>query len=330
MAALAALAAATLLSVQGCDPGTPAQAAAPGHVVITQAQAQAVYQSYLQVSEDAAAAGAMSTGLSLVTSAAWEVTHAEYISMENTGVPVQRYVYGTPRFFIPRLDGFPHWFMVSVPRHPAGGGRTETTLMAFTQLSAHTTWTLNGLADLAAGQTIPDITRDSAGYATSVAAGDQSVLVQPNAAGATQAAVVDEGPQSPAAALIDPGPRTAGWYQQFAAQATSASAQQLDFTWQLQGSSYPVYALRTADGGAVVLYGMVLNTTTQHPNHQLGSAIAIPAVLQPLLPTGQIAYHAYFDTDTWEFAAIDPPSSAHNGKLTIIAASGGPTYVHAY
>lgn len=330
MAALAALAAATLLSVQGCDPGTPAQAAAPGHVAITQAQAQAVYQSYLQVSDGAAAAGAITAGLSQLTSAAWEISHAEYISMENTGVPVPRYVYGTPQFFIPRLDGYPHWFVVAVPRHAADGGSTATALMAFTQLSAHAKWTLNGEADLAAGQPAPAIARDSEGYATSVAPGDQSVLVQPNAVGATQAAVVDEGPGSPAAALINAGPRTTGWYGQLAAQATSASAQQLDFTWQMQGSSYPVYALRSADGGAVVLYGMLLNTTTQHPNHQLGSAIPVPGSPQSLLPTGEIAYHAYFVNETWEFALIDPPASARDGKLSIIAASGGPTYVHAY
>lgn len=330
MAGLAALAAATLLSVQGCDPGTPAQAAAPGHVVITQAQAQAVYQSYLQVSDDAAAVGAMATGLDVVTSAAWEATHAEYIALQNTGIPVQRYVYGTPTFFVPRLDGYPHWFVVAVPRHPARGGSTTTTLMAFAQLSAHAKWTLNGQADLGAGQAVPGITRDRDGYATAVATGDQSVLVQPNTAGATQAAVVDEGPGSPAAGLINAGPWTNDWYRQYAAQAASASAQQLDFTWQLQGSSYPVYALRTTDGGALVLYGMVLNTTTQHPNHDLGAAIAIPAAMRSILPAGQAAYHAYFVTDTWEFAAIDPPASAHSGKLTIIAASGGPTYVHAY
>lgn len=335
---MAVLAAATLLAVQGCDPGTPAQAAAPGHIVITAAQAQAVYQKVLQVSDDAAAAGAMATGLDVVTNAAWETTHAEYISMQSTGVPVPRYLYGTPRFFIPRLNAYPHWFVAAVPRRPVtgggdpvtGGGASVTSLMVFAQLTAHDSWALNGITDLAAGQPVPAITRDAQGYATALPTGDQSVVVQPNAAGAAQAAVVDEGPDSPAAALINAGPRTTGLYRQYSAQAATASSGQLDFGWQMQGTSYPSYALRTADGGAVVLYAMSLNLTTEHPNHVLGTAIPVPAAVQPLLPAGQIAFHAFYVDETWEFAAIDPPSSAHGGKLTVIAASGGPTYVHAY
>jgi hypothetical protein len=328
-AAVAALAAATLLSVQGCDAGTPAQATAPGQSAVTLSQAAAIYQSVMAISDDAAAAGAMATGLGVVTNAAWEAVHAEYVSMQATGVPVQRYEYGTPQFYVPRQSGDPRWFMAAVPRHAPGDAAQLQTLMVFTQFGTNGHWTLNGLASLPAGQPLPDIARDPAGYATAVAPGDSSMLVRPEVVGATQAAVVDEGPTTPAATVVSPGPQTTGWYSQLSGQTTSAAAQSLTFSWLMAGTSYPVYALRTAEGGALVLYGMFLDKTTQHPHHGQGTAIPIPTDLQPLMPAGQVALHAYYVTETWQFAAVDPPASAHDGKLSVIAAAGGPSYVHS-
>ena len=93
---------------------------------------------------------------------------------------------------------------------------------------------------------------------------------------------------------------------------------------------FPQFGLRLADGGALVLYGMYLNTSTQHPNLVAGSPIQVPAAFRPLLaaPT-EIGKHAIYADWTYQFAAIDPPSTTHNAKLQIIAAQGGPTYGHA-
>jgi hypothetical protein len=33
---------------------------------------------------------------------------------------------------------------------------------------------------------------------------------------------------------------------------------------------------------------------------------------------------------TYEFAAVDPPSTAHGAKAQVVAGSGGPTYGHTY
>jgi hypothetical protein len=319
----------TLLSIQGCGGNASAAASSPGHIVVTQSQAQAIYQSYLQISDDAAAAGAMATGLDVVTNSAWEATHAEYISMQTTGVPVLQYQYGTPQYFIPRLDVYPHWFVVAVPRSVSGSAPV-TTLMIFAQLSKGEKWTLNGVAALAAGQSLPDIPRDSDGYVTALPTTDQSLLVRPDVVGAMQAAVVDEGPANPAAQLIDAGSLTTDWYTKFTAQTASAAAQGLVFSWFMEGTTYPVYSLRTADGGALVLYGMTVETTTEHPNHVLGAAIPVPAGLASLMPAGQIAYHAYYVTETWQFATTDPPAGAAHARMAVIAASGGPSYVHSY
>ncbi|MGH8922683.1 MAG: hypothetical protein ACRD0H_30815, partial [Actinomycetes bacterium] len=62
-----------------------------------------------------------------------------------------------------------------------------------------------------------------------------------------------------------------------------------------------------------------------------GSPIQVPAAFSPLLaaPT-EIGYHAVYATRTYQFAAIDPPSAAHDPKLQVIAAQGAPSYGHAY
>ena len=190
-------------------------------------------------------------------------------------------------------------------------------------------WTLSGSAVL--DRPLPAIARDRDGYAINVAPTDSSLLLRPDVVGATQAAVVDDGPASPAAAVVGDGPQTTGLYAAQAAQRAAAEARVLQYQWLLQGAPFRQFGLRLADGGALVLYGMYLNTTTEHPNLVAGSPIQVPAAFSPLLaaPT-EIGYHAVFANWTYQFAAIDPPSTTPNAKLQVIAAQGGPSYGHAY
>ena len=93
---------------------------------------------------------------------------------------------------------------------------------------------------------------------------------------------------------------------------------------------FPQFELRTADGGALVLYSMDLETETAHPALVSGSPIPVPAAVVPLLaaPT-EIGYHEVFATWTFEYAAVDPPATAQNAKVQIIGVDGGPTYGQA-
>jgi hypothetical protein len=149
--------------------------------------------------------------------------------------------------------------------------------------------------------------------------------------GATQAAVVDDGLASPASAVVGGGPHTTGLYAAQAAQARAAAARGLRYQWLMQGAPYRQFQLRTADGGALVLYGMYLNTTTEHPNLVIGSPIpALPRYAALFDAPDEVAYHALYVNWTYEYVAIDPPGSARNAKLQIIAAQGVPTLAHAY
>ena len=328
----ALLAVLTLLAIQGCAPAPAADAVTPARHSVTFATAQAVYRSYLMASDAAAVQGDKTQALTLVTAAQWAQVKGQYLALAAAGTPVPRYRYGTPVFYVPALSDYPEWFVVAVPRRTVTGGRpgaAVNTLLLFTRTKTTVPWTLSGSAVLS--QPLPAIARNSDGYAIDVSTTDPGLLLRPDVVGATQAAVVDDGAASPATAVVSAGPLTTGLYAAQAAQAAAQQARGLRYQWLLQGAAFPQFGLRLADGGALVLYGMYLNTSNEHPNLVPGTPIPVPATFTPLLaaPT-EVGYHAVYANWTYQFAAIDPPATAHGAKLQIIAAQGDPSYGHAY
>jgi hypothetical protein len=329
----AALAAVTLLSIQGCAPAPDADADTPASHSVTFADARAAYQTYLNISHAAAATGDEASALTAVTSAQWVQTRSQYNALVAAGTPVPRYQYGTPTFYVPGLSGFPQWFMVTANRTTVTSGKpgvTDSTLMLFAREKATEDWTLSGTAVLS--RPLPAIARDADGYAVSVSTRDSSLLLRPDVVGATQAAVVDDGPSSPAAAVIAAGPLTTGLHVAQAARAAAEQRRGLQYQWLLQGAPFPQVGLRLAgSGSALIMYGMYLNTSNEHPNLVAGSPIAVPAEFKPMLaePT-EVGYHAVLSNWAYQFAAIDPAATAHNGKLEIIGSQRGPSFGHAY
>ncbi len=328
----AALAAVTMLAAAGCTPAAATASAATGSDhSLTFADAEAAYSSYLAASDVAAAQGNETQGEEHVAYAQWLIAHSQYTALATARTPVPRYRYGQPVFYVPALAGYPQWFMVAVPRAAVVNGQpgaAVNTIMVF-EHNKGLPWTLDGSAEL--DQPLPAIARDKDGYAIGVRTNDPDLLLRPDVLGATQAAVVDDGPASAAAAVIGSGPLTTGLYTTQNAQASAATARGLVYQWLLEGSPFPQFELRTADGGALVLYSMYLETTTEHPGLVSGSPIPVPPNFVPLLaaPT-EIAYHEVIANWTFEYAAVDPPATAQNAKVQIIGADGGPTYGHAY
>ncbi len=329
----AALAAVTLLSVQGCAPAPDADAVTAVSHSVTFAGARAAYETYLQVSDTAAATGDQASALTVVASAQWFQTRSQYTALASAGTPLPRYRYGTPAFYVPELSGFPQWFVVAADRTTVTGGKpgaTDHTLMLFAREKKSGDWTLSGTAVLS--RPLPAIAREADGYAVPVSTKDTTLLLRPDVAGATQAAVVDDGPSSPAAAVVAAGPLTTGLYAAQTARASAEEARVLQYQWLLQGAPFPQIGLRLAgSGGALIMYGMYLNTSNAHPNLVAGSPIGVPAAFTPLLaaPT-EVGYHAVFANWAYQFAAIDPPATARDGKLDVIASQSGPSFGHAY
>jgi hypothetical protein len=299
---------------------------------LTLAQAQAAYSSYVAASTAAATRGDAVRGLAIVADAQWFILRAQYAAWQSSGTPVAQYRYGTPAFYVPALSGYTQWFLVAVPtRTDIGGqlGPAVNTLMVFVRSGPTEQWTLDGSAAL--NQPLPALARDSDGYAVNVSTTDQSLLLQPNIVGPTQAAVVDQGPTAQAAAVLASGPQTTALYAAQAAQGNAAAKQGLSYQWLLEGAAFAQWELRTADGGALVLYTMYLNTITEHPGNVSGSPIPVPVNFTPLLATpNQIGYHQVTANWTYEFAAIDPPQTAHGAKAEVIGGSGAPTYGNAH
>jgi hypothetical protein len=318
--------AALAVALGGCSGAAgPAKAVTSAEHSLTIAQAQAAYRSYVQDSTAAAKHGDVTNGLAVVADGQWSIVHAQYRALATSGTPVPRYSYGTPTFYVPALSSYPQWFVVTVPVTTATGAPASNTIMAFDKPAPDEPWTLNGSAVL--DHPLPAIARDSDGYAINVSTKDTSLLLPPNVVGATQAAVVDEGPTTPAAAAIASGPQTTGLYTTQAAQGNSYTAQGLSYLWLLEGAAVPQFDLRTTDGGALVIYTMYLNTTIEHPGNVFGPPIPIPANFTPIAnPAKATSAHGVAANWTYEFATVDPPSTAHGAKAEVIAASGAPTF----
>ena len=325
------LAAAVVLGGCSSSAGPSTTVSGSGHG-LTLAEARAVYDSYVTASTAAAKQGDAAQGLALVGDAQWAIMHAQYTALATAGTQVAQYSYGTPTFYVPALPGYPLWFVVAVPVSTDTGGHlgpAVNTLMVFQRYVASSQWTMDGSAVL--DQPLPAIALDHSGYATAFTNTDPTLLLQPDIVGPTQAAVVDQGPAAPAAAVVNGGPQTTALYAAQAAQGKSASANGLNYQWLLEGASFAQYELQTADGGALVLYSMYLNTTTEHPGNVSGSPIPVPAAFTPLLAgPSQVGLHQVTANWTYEFAAVDPPQTAHGAKVEVIAGSGAPTYGNAH
>ena len=334
--------------------------ASPG---ITAAEARQVFGRYAATAATAVSPASASSLLSLVTGverAVLTATRASHAVVVNGTSPnasgaygsslsvkpaVAVYTYGSPTFYRPAAAGYPRFFVASAKRTLRGADGATTgpggapappdglALMLFEQASAGAPWLLGSISQLPAGVTAPKLATDGAGYVPTVPLSDASLLAQPGDTGPLQAGVVDEGPASAATRVMADGPLTTGMYQSAVDHAGGLTAPPGDvYQWELDGSSLPQFALRTAAGGALVFYAMSLTTTVAVPDvinkadpvHS-GPPIQVPADVQMLLPAGRpaplVQLSAYL---TLSFAAVDP-AAAGSAKIQVIAVGGGLT-----
>lgn len=313
--------------------------------VTTAAQAGQVFNNYVTQTAAALAAGDTAAASALDRRVPWHELSAQVATEKSRHEPVAPDQYGTPSFYIPEQHGFPQWFVASVRRTAPPGSPTSLAgapqapsgqvLMLFQKMAAAQPWKLNGSVQLEPGQQMPTFATGAGGAIKTARLDDSgSYLAGPDVVGPLQASVVDDGPAAPAASAVAGGPFTTGLYQrQSAVKAPAGDVRQ----WSLQGSNDPRFALRTADGGALVFYSMDLDTITEVPavlaqanSVKAGKPIAIPPEFIPLLPPRHVPPRVRVKTQYMlTFAAIDPPASARNAKIQIIAADGTPSWASA-
>ena len=348
----AALALTAALAAAGCT-STPAATSAGTQAgsttpELTTAQAGQVFASYVAVADRAASSGDASLALSNVTGVQ-KLTITTQLKAAKSGTgALARYRYGTPAFDLPRQGGYPRWFIASVTRSLVGrpgspGGTaglslaaTGRVLMVFLQGSATAPWLLSSTSQLPAGVSVPSLATDSAGYVATVPLNSGAQLARPDATGPLQAAVVDDGPASPAALVVAAGNLTTGIYA--AARAAETAPPGDIYRWELEGSHYANFALRTADGGALVFYAMYLTSTVEVPSLlnkgvvKAGAPITVPGYLTFLLTSRPAPPRVQLEAQQLlSFAAVDPPAGTAStaAKIQVIAVGGGLIYANA-
>jgi hypothetical protein len=342
----AALAVTIALTAAGCSSAptdtasTISMNAAPA---VTPAAARQVFGSYVKASTKATAERDQAAALALTEGVQWIQVKAAYLAAKAGGGKLPRYRYGTPVFYLPRSGGYPQWFVANAPRSAREAGplpglampATGHVLMLFEKSSPAGRWLLARTAQLAPGESVPKLATVN-GYVPAQSTSEVALLARPDVASALQAAVVDDGPASAAARVVAAGPLTTGMYQAADTSALGLAAPRGDiYQWALDGSSFTKFALRTANGGALVFYAMYLDTTVEVPalaNDAQpvtpGRPITVPAYLRPLLPAGEAAPRVRLESqELLSFAAVDPPSPP--AKIQVIAGGGGLNYASA-
>lgn len=344
----------------GGNAGTSHAATTPP---VTTAQASQVFAAYVAAADRAAIAGNSSQALSVVTGVQKTTVQAQLQAGGSGAGAIARYRYGTPTFYLPQPGGYPRWFVASVQRTLAGQpasqpgqvspgspgspqgtagvplAATGQVLMVFEQGSATSPWLLGSASQLAPGTSVPPLAVNSAGYVATVPLSSGAQLAQPQVTGALQAAVVDDGPASPAAKVVAAGNLTTGLYTAARAGVVGLTPPRGDvYQWELEGAHYSTFALRTASGGALICYAMYLVNTVEVPalaNKGVvnpGRTITVPGYLNFLLPHGPgrggPAARERVETEALlSFAAVDPPAGA--GKIQVVAMGGGLIYADA-
>jgi hypothetical protein len=361
-AALAAVVPVAACTSAPASPGATTRAAASP--AITAAQARQVWDRYVAVigaqtfkAGDPALPLSVETGPQrAVDSASLKAIdfelHADNVYKGATAAQILKLLgppaFYAPAFFLPEQSGYPRFFVADVTEkltsnYSSGAGAPVPVegaevhpfgpdLMLFEQASAGKPWLLASTSSLAVGEALPKLATDSAGYIPTVSPSDASLVAKPDDVGPLQAAVVDDGSASAAAEAVASGPLTTGLYRGAVNRTDELTPPRGDvYQWELEGTPYPEFALRTADGGALVFYAMTLSTTVAVPDYinkadpiHSGLPIQAPDDIRALLPKGQPAPLVQLSSSqTLSFAAVDPAPG--KSKVQVIAMGGGLT-----
>lgn len=310
-----------------------AETSSPQPERLTPDVAAKAFRSFINNDDVARASGDERLALALSSDGQSLLTAAAYQKSAWTGDPLPRYQYGTPAIYTPRLSNYPQWFVVSVDRTPVGTSDSakQSVLLGFILKSPAERWRLSVETQLAKGVKPPAVQVDKDGYATPLPTFDSDVLIEPRQMSAIQASLVQDGPLSEASKAMKPGPYTTDYYTQSQkdAKAAADAGQALDSV--IFATSYPIFPLRTADGGALVLYALSRTTITYLKKK--GGSLPIPRQAAHLLfdqhsPGSLLIKDQLNITETLQFAGLDPikvKAPAVQPKADVIASDGDAT-----
>jgi hypothetical protein len=342
-----------VVAATGCSGGgtatsTPAAAESTPAEPLTPAVAARAFQSFTTNDDISRTAGDERLALSWVLDGQSLITAAKFREAAFQETPIKRYTYTKPKFYVPRLENHPQWFLAVAQRTErsadpgeqpepatAGGDRdareddkdtARTALMVFSRKEPGARWRVALASLLDDDQKMPHIAVDGAGYATPLATFDDQLVIQPRFVGAMQATLAEEGPESLAADVMASGEHTSDHYEKTQDKKKSMKEDGFAYDSIFAATQYPVYALRTTDGGGIVLFSMSRDTVVFRKSKKVGR-IPIPRPAAHLLEE-LIMHDELGVVEMHQYAATVPPKAKTEvepaGKASIVGYDGTP------
>ncbi len=280
----------------------------PEPVPLTPQVAERAFRTYVTDEDVARAAGDERLALTWTSDGQAQLTAAEFREAAYDGDPVRRFVYGDPELYVPKLkdDAYPQWFVASVDRSVLGERKSKRkVLMAFVLRSVSDHWKLAFATVVHRKAKVPDVAVDDEGYAEPLSTDDTSLLIRPRDVIGIHATVAAEGGRSVAAKVIKSSAVTTGFYKD--AKRAKKKAKEDDLTLQTvyTATPFPYFALRTEDGGGLIVYSMFRSTSLTSEDADAPKP-EIPEEAEHLLD-GTVEGNKVDTTATLHFAAYDPP-----------------------
>ncbi|MFI7616465.1 hypothetical protein ACIBP6_35095 [Nonomuraea terrae] len=295
-------------------PATPSPS--PAEPAVTRDEAAEVFTE-ITVTDDALRVasdlqGRLALATDITAGGQTQLTVGAYLS---TDYAPPRYKWGAPTLYVPRFDPGERspWFSALATRNG------QPTLLTFARSDR---WRLSSAAQLLPGEELPEIRLDADGYAGAVPSDDTSVTISPQFMGPVHASVAETGTAGSTAGLLAPGPYTTDVAEQIATYRETAKADGFSYDSIFSADNYPVYGLRTEDGGALIQYSLSRTTSTKNVTNK-SYIIPVPeeaawAISSPSVP------RTLRLTEIHQYATTVPPLSApapaeviaHDGALT--------------
>jgi len=328
----ASVIAAVTLAAAGCAGSEPearptvlVTATTPEPEPLTHQVAEREFRAFVTNDDVARAAGDERLALTWTSDGQSQLTAAEFRKAAYDGDPVNRYQYGEPQLIVPKLktDIYPHWFVAAVPRTVQGKPEsTRTALMAFIRRGPGDRWRLSLTTELLPKTKLPKISVDDDGYATALSTTDDTMLIRPREVPGIQATLASEGPDSVARKVMRTGKYTSGYYTQVRKAVRKAKEKDLTLQLVTVATSFPIFPLRTADDGGLVLYSLARNGQLTADDAGKGATPPVPPEAAHLLD-GTDEGSDITTSEVFQFAATDPPRTKKGkAKADIIAQAG--------
>ncbi|MEU9830485.1 hypothetical protein AB0D67_02985 [Streptosporangium sp. NPDC048047] len=231
--------------------------------------------------------------------------------------------WGRPRLLVPRVQRAPYWFAAVVSNEDSAGG-SRTAVLTLTERDDR--WCVSSTALLEPGERVPEIAEDAEGYATALDQDDRSVEISPRLMPPLHATAAEQGTRGIAAGLVEKGRRTTGYAEEIAAERAKYKKDDCQGYDSIFGASgYPVRALRTADGGAMVMYALIRTDTLTNKVPPC-AMIRVPEHLEPLYSGPTTVVKELRIAETQPYVSVVPRRNAH-APARIIAYLGSVTKV---